>query len=44
MAHDMRLLATALRMALKDPLSVSQQSLANLLGAGERPARGSRAA
>ena len=34
MAHEMKLLAVALRMALKDPWSVGQQSLANLLGAG----------
>jgi hypothetical protein len=38
MAHELRLLATALRMALKDPASVGQRSLANLLGA-EPPRR-----
>lgn len=40
MAHEMKLLAVALRMALKDPLSVSQRSLANLLEA--RPRAGTR--
>jgi hypothetical protein len=44
MAHEMRLLAVALRMALKDPGSVGQQSLANLLGAEPQRSSKSRAA
>jgi hypothetical protein len=44
MPLEVKLLETALRMALTEPLSVSQQSLANLLGAGEFRNRQVRAA
>ena len=35
MPHDLKLLTAAIRMAVKEPMSVSQKSLANLLGARE---------
>jgi len=44
MPQEVKLLEIALRMALREPQSVSQQSLANLLGAGGGRNRQVRAA
>jgi hypothetical protein len=38
MPQDLKLLVTALRMALREPGSVGQRSLALVLGAGDPPA------